>query len=660
MNKFDIETQSLERLGDKRFIIPTYQRPYVWGENQIYKLIDDFWAAYRNKDSNYFIGTILTSLSSNNNYELIDGQQRFTTLWLIAVAFKLWQKETELTKFLSVGAQLRIDFTIRNQISDYLQFLDSAQDFDFDSLSTQVTNDEYLIGIVKGLSSIISKLKDLDYNENCTPNAFGNYIFSHIKFVKNIAPTNTDLNKLFTTVNNSGLQLEQTDILKSNLLGKISNHKFFYSKVWEACENMKNYFEKNLSKVFTNVNWKTVSVDDVGSKLFDDLIGNLEDSTSSNPNSLKSYSLNQIIHDDIKNDIKDEQTAITTDYIPNDDDTNEVVYCDSILSFPQLLLHSYRIYLANEGRKDFEQPFHQKNLLDIFKNLEASSETEIKKFFKYLWKTRFVFDKYVVKWLSLPQSNEVELLLTSISKNDANFSRTAQNRSTLSMLQSVLYFTGNYNTQMWLSPYLNAAIGNQNDVATLEAIDNILSLQTRLLPEMNTRKNLSFLLMCGNKVNLSKERIDLLETYLKGDKDIGTSFKHYWFQKLEYILWKNWSFDKDEKFKNFRITSKNSIEHIYPQETDRLQYSKMADEFLHSFGNLVLLSVSQNSEYSNKPVSIKRSMFNAKEKTYDTLKSYFIFNLYDDWNENTIAQHQKDMVIFLLNHYKRQTHDEQN
>jgi len=143
-----------------------------------------------------------------------------------------------------------------------------------------------------------------------------------------------------------------------------------------------------------------------------------------------------------------------------------------------------------------------------------------------------------------------------------------------------------------------------------------------------------------------------IKNYLSSSK--GTSFKHYWFQKLEYVLWKNWSFEETLQYKNYRISSKNSVEHIYPQHPEnKIENPVLEDNFLNSFGNLVLLSVSQNSEYSNKSVKVKKSMFQEKSDTYDTLKSFFIFKN-EVWNDKAIDEHRKEMIEKIINHYNHE------
>jgi len=266
-----------------------------------------------------------------------------------------------------------------------------------------------------------------------------------------------------------------------------------------------------------------------------------------------------------------------------------------------------------------------------------------------LWTVRYLFDKYIVKWISDNNTKAESLELVNISKNpDHYYSRTAYEKSPMLMLQSVMYFTGDYLRQFWLTPFIYKLMKNHQDISandssilnTLESIDNQLSLFESL-----NDKDATYQMMA---TELSAD-FDF-ENYLSNGSH-GTRFKHYWFQKLEYLLWKNWNeADKTEEFRSYRIVSRNSVEHIYPQNG-----AKIEDKFLHSFGNLVLLSVSQNSEYGAKPVSVKRSMFREKKNTYDTLKSYYIFKDDSEWNEEKIKEHLDEMLGVIKEHYKIQS-----
>ena len=283
--------------------------------------------------------------------------------------------------------------------------------------------------------------------------------------------------------------------------------------------------------------------------------------------------------------------------------------------------------------------------------IETTDPEEIKRFFHLLWKIRYLFDKHVIKWVSDLDNKTESLELVNFNKNDKNYySRTKYAKSASLMLQSVLYFTGDYLRQYWLTSFLGYLLDHHADkpatndthLKYLERIDNVFSLN-----ESISDKELSRMLLDSNEI--IGEKLDI-DDYLKSN--LGTGFKHYWFQKLEYVLWKNWEFDETDEFKNYRIMSKNSVEHIYPQHPENLyQNPEIENQYLHSFGNLVLLSVSQNSEYSNKSVNVKKSMFMGKKDSYDTLKSYYIFKE-ENWEPKKIEKHRDNMIEKLKEHYK--------
>lgn len=99
MSKLNIDQRSIrDLLTDKKsdFLIPDYQRPYAWGEDECATLWDDLFAFafpgddYERFDSDndeYFLGPIVTFKNSSGQLEIIDGQQRLTTIMLLLRAF---------------------------------------------------------------------------------------------------------------------------------------------------------------------------------------------------------------------------------------------------------------------------------------------------------------------------------------------------------------------------------------------------------------------------------------------------------------------------------------------------------------------------------------------------------------------------------------------
>lgn len=646
---FRSEVRSLHGVLDKRFMIPSYQRPYVWGEEQINKMLSDFHGAYLRDDSHYFIGTVITA-SNKETDEVIDGQQRFTTLWLIAVSFKLLGVDSDIVAFLKRGGDLRFDFAIRKQLKAYLTSLCERTRYDASQYTdSDVENDEYLVNVARALVTIANKLGTLTFDNGKTVAAFGNYIYKHIQFVVNHAPQGTNLNKLFSTINNSGIQLEQSDILKSRLLFLISkdsgsqNEVLTYGKIWEACENMSNYFERNIRSVFPETKW--LQLESGSFSKFDAAIFKFRsDNDRLQPILSTGILLSDLLQETIA--IDDFTGEPVQEVSFSDDDNAEIVYCRSIINFPQLLLHAYRIHLYKTGQQDFQYPFHIKYLIDIFRTLENKGAGAIKDFIYCLWEARYALDRFVVKWIRKDEDKDEELKISTVYKNDQNntryFQRTQQEgRSQEAMLQSVLYFTGNYNTQIWLTPYLKRIIDGEDAKGCLEQIDNDLSVS------LEEDKLASWRLMdSGYRV---VNGLDVTE-YL--NEPNGTGFRHYWFQKLEYILWKNWPTKSDPKFVGYKITSKNSVEHVFPQNHE--WGKKFSENSLDSFGNLALLNVSQNSSYSNQDPEKKRVDFKHKDP-YDSLKLYYIYLAKEmkEWDEDDIIEHQNNMIELINEHYNQ-------
>lgn len=79
------------------YVVPDYQREYVWTEVQINQLLDDIYEEFDfNPNKEYFIGSTVVFKNNDGFYELIDGQQRTTSIFLIICAFKKIYREREI------------------------------------------------------------------------------------------------------------------------------------------------------------------------------------------------------------------------------------------------------------------------------------------------------------------------------------------------------------------------------------------------------------------------------------------------------------------------------------------------------------------------------------------------------------------------------------
>ena len=124
--------------NDKWFRIPEYQRPYVWTKDQIYDLLDDITSAYKSdKASQFFLGSLVLKKNADklyDEYDLLDGQQRITTLFLIIAVIRdivgvknqtrhntckniVYQQENPDC---NIPERLRVVFDIREEVAEFI------------------------------------------------------------------------------------------------------------------------------------------------------------------------------------------------------------------------------------------------------------------------------------------------------------------------------------------------------------------------------------------------------------------------------------------------------------------------------------------------------------------------------------------------------------
>lgn len=632
------------------FLIPSYQRPFVWPDEAVLKLFKDIVRACNEGESVYYIGTVLTAPVHHVGgtiLELIDGQQRTTTLMLIALAFRASSKETELSKLATKGEAPRLTFAIRDQVQALLGYWAGLDGYQYPG-EEAVDKDPYLRRLEGALRSLKQWVQALSPEEQAQ---ISDYIHKNVRWVNNIMPDSMDLNRLFATMNTGGVQLEQAEILKSQLLTRISTDKAQYEAIWQVCEHMDNYFERNVRQVFRGTNWEEIGLADI--RRFDPDRFLLSGEQAAEAGQEETGLLISELDDGHPNEAAGSNGEEAGNGGADDTDLDDTVYCRSIIGFPLLLMHALRIYNERTGWDDIGLRLHSDRLIESFGRLvHEASEEEVRGFVECLWEVRYQFDFWVVKWVERAEEEEEQLRLTDISRSSSSgkwyLNRGEKAVSELVPLQSVRYFTGEYSAQYWLTPFLGLLIkeapGSEEEVlAMLERIDNQLSRTE------GTQKAASFELLSGDSSSL--QGIHSIISGLEAPK--GTKFEHYWFQKLEYLLWKR-DKDKDYKVRQYQIVSRNSIEHVHPQNEERGR--ELEPEILNAFGNLVLLNPGQNSSYGNQSVKKKRADFQGKRDgggIYDSLKLKQIIDTMgdEDWTPELIRQHQQEMLGLIASHY---------
>ena len=118
MSKLNVDQKTIKDLFQSKkadFLIPDYQRPYAWGESECRTLWDDIFSfaipdegrTEFDSNSEYFLGPIVTFKNENEKMEVIDGQQRLTTLMLLLRAY--YSKFSHMQDKASVSTRQNIE-----------------------------------------------------------------------------------------------------------------------------------------------------------------------------------------------------------------------------------------------------------------------------------------------------------------------------------------------------------------------------------------------------------------------------------------------------------------------------------------------------------------------------------------------------------------------
>jgi uncharacterized protein with ParB-like and HNH nuclease domain len=663
---------TLRDIVDKNnlFNIPIYQRLYVWKELQVNKLLEDIFEAYSRKEDNYYLGGVVT-YSNGDKLDLIDGQQRFTTLWLICMVISSMEQNVcnEMKSFCGNEQKLRIQFAIRPQITKFLlSHLEKDKSNDIEV--KQVPDVENMI---EAIGNIKVFCESAEHKEHLT--GFASYIMEKVILVKTEIPAETDLNKLFELINGRGQQLSQTDILKShilNLIRKETNENedllIRYGQIWNACADMNEFVEHNIQQEDSSLTWKDRLIydkesdsseegiiADFGSDFFDKYIQTpVKDNLIDQPESL----FNVVLNSSVKKEDKENKN----DDILHTNSSGRVIR--SIVSFPMLLLYALRIFLIEHKLGIYGEDerydivfFNEKKLLKIFepaiKWMEQDKSAHA--FIKLLWMVRVLFDKNVVKWIK--EDGETEEVLTlrtlrvstdkrtgnlRVHRNSAN---SGNSITEMTQLQSILYFSQPRIYELWLCPFLchSFSENDQNDLLKyLQQLDNVLLC----LPYESSQDMLwrTYEVMTKGLGNHNGD--DFYNYFCQiAEQEEGCNFAHYLFYKMEYMLWwKNKRTKEHSYWDTYRLSSKNSVEHINPQTP---KYNQSQISYLNTFGNLVLVSREVNSSYSNKSFKEKQAQFIDKRDNghqIDSLKSDIIYSTkVEEWGNNECEQHLRVM-----------------
>jgi len=252
--------------GSNYFQIPDYQRPYSWGDEEIEQLWEDISLAFDSKDRYYFLGPVILAQTESGFLEVVDGQQRLTTLTILFCVLRDFYLE-ELRKRDSVLTN-RIVNAVKSLVDDKYRLILITQahyqnQFEQEILENVILPEKNLTKkekeklkykfknaalILKDRLEELKKTSDLEKLES-----FIQYIFENIVIITITCSSRVSAIRLFQTLNTRGLELGLADLTKSYLFSQIQEKRkckqFLMS--WRDIEKIAEDNEESVSDMLT-------------------------------------------------------------------------------------------------------------------------------------------------------------------------------------------------------------------------------------------------------------------------------------------------------------------------------------------------------------------------------------------------------------------------
>ena len=592
---FPLEELSIQDLfnqeGNTKYEIPIYQRNYAWENEEITALVNDVWDAYCQSKGTYFIGTLVTYDRGDNRYEVIDGQQRLTTLYLIL-------------KSLDCEVKSKLTYRSRKRSNDTINKLPGQE------------KDNPDLGILRGFKVVENAINEIVGTEN--KENFTKYLLAQVHIIHYRVPRDVNLNHYFEVMNSRGEQLEKHEIVKSKLIALLDeDERNVFAEIWQACSEMNVYVQSRYVQA-ANVFVDSLRIFSPSIKSFKDLpvVGGSEDS----------YSLDDFIKGIKATERRQKKVKSTGMFQP-------------IIDFPNFLLIVLKITLMNRTNFDLDKfILDDKELINAFD--EAKPDRAFAKVFAFnLLKARYFLDNYVVHHSyedDTQESNPWQLEVCqceSSSYNTKNLSSDGHLQARLVQLLSM--FEVSFTPRQRKNYLFYCLYHLFNDTDLNRYVDFLSALADKYffdvyansgnLNNINTPVPGAFdgtVLKDGQfDLNIRCTSLDFDGIYGNG-KEASKGIPLFVFNYMDYLLWsiyadklsgkklKESDRERREFFKklgcsDFGLTvfeqfyfsrTRRSLEHFFPQANVNEQITEYE---INCFGNYAMIGSDINSSGSN-------------------------------------------------------------
>lgn len=600
----------------ERYFVPLYQRGYAWEDKHINQLIDDIMDIP--PTGQYFIGSLIVH-RRENAFEVIDGQQRLTTIFLLLNFLEEFKNE-EFTA-LRFDCRDKSNYTL-NHIGTIVS----------ETSTELIDNNRIQQELVTGYKIIKDKLTSIDLN--ILKEKLSRTVIYRIE-----VPEHTDLNHYFEIMNTRGEQLEQSDVLKAKLMAHLQCSKKWqtiFATIWDACRNMDGYVQMHFSK--------TVREEIFGTCWNEIPCAKLKKYTSlsiaKTPD--KGYSMIEAIKDDFKIEVE-----------KGYNEENQKARFESVIDFPYFLLHTLRVFVHSKNITSttplLDKMLDDKKLVEAFEQVlnngrindkEIDSASFVKEFGIYLLRTRFLFDRYIIKREFIgdtAQDGEWSL-------KEMYSSGQGGNKKAIYSLTKVVALRQRYNAEC-NKEILMLQAAMRVSYTSPKVMHWITDLLIWLTDYFMSRVKEGWIYKELVNNIAQKPVVEFLSD--EHNLYLGVATSHMVLNYLDYLLW------REDKNEDFDFEFRNSVEHWYPRNPSEGSFPRWEDdraEGVNRFGNLCLIQRNVNSKFSNMHPSAKKSTFQEMiSKGSLKLRRMSKITTEDSklWRDETCSKHEAEMLNLL-------------
>lgn len=614
---------------EAHYVIPRYQRAYAWEDEEIVQLIDDI----NDSTGDYYIGSLVVAKVKGKvkgkveTYEVVDGQQRLTTLYLLLhYLVSYGGLEGEVGKTLSFDCRPNSNYTlthIQGLLLDRNSLADNEDRLEQSIMNgLKVIDQKFTTGDAINVATFIDRLKSV--------------ILYRIE-----VPEHTDLNRYFEIMNTRGEQLEQHDILKAQLMGYLSDRceQEFFARVWDACSDMTGYVQMHFAKeerekIFGS-GWNNEPSDDWN---------DYEVCLAMEQGEDHKVSIMSTIEPSFEVEVSDGKL---------EDDKTKIRF-ESVIGFPHFLLHVLRVFLSVESismdeEKVLGRLLDDKRLLNDFnevifygrmggKRIKDNKGEFARRFIMFLLRSRFLFDQFIIKRESIGDDQDGRWSLKELCTSGAWSAKKPYYANTRLRYENEWEKT--------YAPRNKECLMIQSALRVSYTSPKVMHWITELLEWLFTNNETERYKLTDEAERIAAEAVK--DNFLDLDNyELGVQTSHVVFNYLDYLLWK----ENKEKYEDFVFEFRNSVEHWYPQHPS--ENTIEAWDEVDTFGNLCIISRSVNSKFSNLSPGSKMQTFERMVQR-GSLKLRIMGNIIgniikkgggnQDWVKHACREHEEEML----------------